>query len=54
MGKGKIPAISVPVLLHVGGNSGDSVHSPLGFLGAQVLLVVGVFPSFDLLDDVVD
>jgi hypothetical protein len=30
------------------------ISGPLGFLGAQVLLVVGVFPSFELLNDVID
>jgi hypothetical protein len=44
MGKGKIPAVGAPVLL----------HSPLGYFGSQMPLVVSGFPSFNLLDDIVN
>jgi hypothetical protein len=48
------PAVDASVLLHVGGNSGDDVRGPLGFFGAQMPMVVDGFPSFYLLDDVVN
>jgi hypothetical protein len=49
MGIGEVLAFDAPILLHVGGHSGDDVGRSLGFFGVEMSLVIGVFASFNFL-----
>jgi hypothetical protein len=54
MGSSQVHAHNPVIRVHVGGDSGDDVLSPLGFLCVQVLLIVGHFAFLNFLQDVVN
>ncbi len=54
MGSSEVHALHPPIRVHVGGNSGDDVLSPLGLLRVQMPQIVGGFAGLNFLQDVVN
>ncbi len=54
MGGGKFFEAKPPVFNNIGIHNGDDIRCPLGLFGIQAALVVGRFPSINLLQDVVN